>query len=255
LGVLGVLKEAAQPDFGSEEISLLTSLADRVGAVVENARLRQRAEQAAVLEERQRLARDLHDSVTQSLYSLTLLTEGGRRLAQSGELESVEDYFADLGEIALQSLKEIRLLVHELRPPVLEQEGLAVALQRRLEAVEGRAGVDARLRAKVDVELTASMEQALYSIAREALNNILKHASATEATVRLDANEQRIALEISDNGRGFDPEDVRDMGGMGLNTMRERAERLGGILTIRSAPGSGTRIRVDVETGGIPRYS
>jgi signal transduction histidine kinase len=220
--------------------------------VVESARLRQLAEQAAVLEERQRLARDLHDSVTQSLYSLTLLTEGGRRLAESGNLENVQDYFVDLGEIAFQSLKEIRLLVHELRPPVLEQEGLVGALQQRLDAVEGRSGVNARLLVQGKIELAEWVEKELYSIALEALNNALKHAAATALTVRIRAQQGDIEVEIEDNGCGFEISDVVDMGGIGLSTMKERAERLGGTMTIRSTPGKGTTIRVRV-TEAEPR--
>ncbi|MBN1582765.1 MAG: response regulator [Anaerolineae bacterium] len=244
LGMLGILRETTQPKFSPQEMDLLTSLADRVGAVVESARLRQLAEQAAVLEERQRLARDLHDSVTQSLYSLTLLTEGGRRLVESGDLENVQDYFVDLGEIAFQSLKEIRLLVHELRPPVLEQEGLVGALQQRLDAVEGRSGVNARLLLQGRIELSEQVEKELYSIVMEALNNALKHAAATALTVKIGAPNGRIEIEIEDNGCGFDPGSTINMGGIGLSTMKERAERLGGTLTIRSAPGEGTTIHV-----------
>jgi signal transduction histidine kinase/HAMP domain-containing protein len=259
VGLLGVLRKMAQPRFSDEEIALLVSVADQVGAVAEGARLRERAEQAAVMEERQRLARDLHDSVTQSLYSLTLLTEGGRRLASSGDLGSIDDYFLDLGEIALQSLKEMRLLIHELRPLVLEREGLVGALQRRLDTVEGRAGVEARLLMAGDslegegkLALPASVEQDLYGIAQEALNNALKHAMATSITVWLRADGEGLELEVADDGRGFEPERAVDGGGLGLSTMRERATRLGGDLEIQSAPGEGTRVKVGIETGRDP---
>ncbi len=259
VGLLGVLLKMTQARFGDEEIALLVSVADQVGAVAEGARLRERAEQAAVMEERQRLARDLHDSVTQSLYSLTLLTEGGRRLANLGDLGSMEDVFIDLGEIALQSLKEMRLLIHELRPPVLELEGLVGALQRRLDMVEGRAGVQARLlmvgdslEADGKVELPASVEQDLYGIAQEALNNALKHAVATSITVWIRAVGERLELEVVDDGRGFDPEHTVDGGGLGLSTMRERAARLDGALAVQSAPGKGTSVKVSIETRGNP---
>jgi signal transduction histidine kinase len=197
-----------------------------------------------VLEERQRLARDLHDSVTQSLYSLTLLAEGGRRLVKAGNLENAEDYFADLWQIALQSLKEMRLLIYELRPPVLEEEGLVGALQQRLDAVEGRTGMETRLLVDGEGQLAAPVEEALYRIAMEVLNNTLKHAAATFVTVRVRINDERAELEIVDDGRGFDPEAITDQGGMGLVTMRERTERLGGTLTILSVPGEGTRVEV-----------
>jgi signal transduction histidine kinase len=247
LGVLSVLRETTQPQFSEEELTLLTSLADQVGAVVESHRLRQVAEQAAIMEERQRLARDLHDSVTQSLYSLTLLAETGRRSAIAGDLESVVGYLERLGEVAQQSLKEMRLLVYELRPLALEREGLVGALQQRLDTVEGRAGVETRLLVEEEIELAAPVEEALYRIALEALNNALKHAAATSVTVRIQADDDCIKSEIIDNGQGFDPQAISDMGGMGLVTMRERAEQLGGTLTVLSAPGEGTTIKVKVE--------
>jgi PAS domain S-box-containing protein len=247
LGVLSILRRATQPQFDAEEVALLTSIADQVGAVVDSAQLHQLAEQAAVLEERQRLARDLHDSVTQSLYSLTLLTETSRRAAQAGDLESVESYLGRLGEVARQALKEMRLLIYQLRPPVLEREGLVGALQQRLDAVEGRAGVETRLLVGEDVQLTAPVEDALYRIALEALNNALKHAAATSVMVWIHTAGERAGLEIADNGRGFDPAAVRDRGGMGLINMQERAEKLGGTLTILSVPGEGTRVLASVQ--------
>ncbi len=253
VGLLGLFFEITHPRFSDQEVALLVSIADQVGAAAESARLRERAERAAVMEERQRLARDLHDSVTQSLYSLTLLTEGGRRLASTGQVDSIEDYFQDLGEIALQSLKEMRLLIHELRPPILEQEGLVGALQQRLDTVEGRAGMGARLLMVGDaledgegLDLPASVEQDLYGIAQEALNNALKHAAATSITVWLRAGEGRLELEIADDGKGFDPVLAGEGGGLGLSTMRERAARLGGVLNLQSSPGQGTTVKVVV---------
>jgi signal transduction histidine kinase len=242
-GILCLIQGSPQ-GFSMEEVTLLASVADQVGVAVQSDRLRAQAQEASVLQERQRLARDLHDSVTQSLYSLTLLAEGGRRLVKAGTLESAEDYFADLRQIALQSLKEMRLLIYELRSPVLEQEGLVGALQQRLDAVEGRTGVETRLLVEEEGQLAAPVEEALYRIAVEALNNILKHAAATSVMVQVRINDERAELEIVDDGRGFDPEAITDQGGMGLVTMRERTERLGGTLTILSAPGEGTKVEV-----------
>jgi predicted ATPase/signal transduction histidine kinase len=227
-----------------EEIGLAVAFADQAALAIENARLRQRVEQAAVMEERSRLARELHDSVTQSLYSLTLLAEGWRRLAASGRMDDLADPLAELGGIAQQALKEMRLLVHELRPPALERDGLLGALHERLAAVERRAGVDARLLADDVVDLPAQVEEGLYRIAQEALNNALKHAAATTVSVHLQANAQHVELIISDNGCGFDPAHLTDQGGIGLSSMRERAERLGGTLVLTSAPEQGTRVYV-----------
>jgi signal transduction histidine kinase len=245
LGVLSVVGETGR-QFKAEEVTLLASIADEVGVAVENARLYQQAEQLAVMKERERLARELHDSVTQSLYSLTLFAEAGRDLARDGELGRVEGYLTRLGEIAQQALKEMRLLVYQLRPLALQREGLVGALQQRLDAVEGRVGVEARLMAQKLVELPAPVEEGLYRIALEALNNTLKHAAATSVTVYIRAEDERVELEVVDDGQGFDPDTVSDRGGMGLASMRERAEKLGGSLTILSAPGRGTRVKVSV---------
>jgi len=203
------------------------------------------AQVRAAMEERRRLARDLHDSVTQSLYSLTLLAEAARRLAKAGDLERVENQVARLGETAQQSLKEMRLLVYELRPLPLEQEGLIGALQQRLDAVEKRSGVNARLIVENLDRLPEPIEAALYYIAQEALNNSLKHSGASNVTVNLSGEQQHVRLEVIDNGRGFDRAAIADRGGLGLTSMRERAELLGGSLTLESTPGNGTRLTVD----------
>lgn len=242
--------------FSEEEVDLATVFGAQAALAIDNARLRQQVEQAAVVRERGRLARELHDSVTQSLYSLTLLTEGWRRIVESGNVEHVADYLAEAGEITRQGLKEMRLLIHELRPLLLEQEGLAGALQQRLEAVEGRAGIEARLLVEGTDELPGPIEEAFYRIAQEALNNALKHAQATSVIVRLQADDQEAELTVTDNGRGFDLEAGHDKGGLGLSSMRERAENLNGSLELVSAPGQGTTVTVRIrsllpEKGGL----
>lgn len=232
--------------FTDEEIGLVVAFATQAALAIENAQLRHHVEQTAIMTERSRLARELHDSVTQSLYSMTLLSEGWRRMAVRGELLQVDERLAELGELSRQALKEMRLLVHELLPPALEKEGLLGALYQRLAAVEKRAGIDARLVVEEVIELPARLEAALYRIAQEALNNALKHATATTVTVSLRRADEQIMLEISDNGKGFAVEAATDQGGLGLGTMRERAEQLGGTLTIQAAPGQGATVRVQV---------
>jgi signal transduction histidine kinase len=144
----------------------------------------------------------------------------------------------------------MRLLVYELRPLVLETEGLVGALQQRLDAVEKRAGVQSRLIVEGALDLPPRVEEGLYRIAQEALNNALKHAAASAVTVRICADGQDIRLDVSDNGQGFDPAAVSDRGGLGFTSMRERAERLGGIVAVQSAPGEGTTITVSIGTRG-----
>jgi signal transduction histidine kinase len=246
---LGVLSIVGQPGrvFDDGDVAVLASIADQIGVVVENARLYRQAEQLAVVRERERLARELHDSVTQSLYSLTLLAEASQRLIGAGDWGRVKEYVGRLGEIAQQALKEMRLLVYQLRPLVLKREGLAGALQQRLDAVEKRAGVDARLLVGGTIELPASAEEELYRIAQEALNNALKHGAPASVTVRICADERGVVLEVSDDGRGFDLGSIGAEGGMGLVSMRERTEKLGGKLDVKSAPGAGTSVFVSLE--------
>lgn len=233
-----------QRSFSDEEIGLVVAFATQATLAIENAQLRQRVEQTAILTERSRLARELHDSVTQSLYSMTLLSEGWRRMAVRGELGAVDERLAELGELSRQALKEMRLLVHELLPPALEKEGLLGALYQRIAAVEKRAGIDARLLVDQVIELPSHLEAALYRITQEALNNALKHANATAVTVSLHTSADQVMLAINDNGKGF--AQANSVGGLGLITMRERTEHLGGTFTVDSTPNQGVTIRVQV---------
>ena len=242
-GTLSILgKDPAQ--FGPEEVRLLTSVGEEIGIVVENARLRRKAERLLVVQERNRLARELHDSVTQSLYSVTLFAEAGRRAAQADSNEELYDYLSQIGETSQQALKEMRLLIHRLRPSILANEGLIRALQQRLNSVEGRTGTSGRLMVEGEAMLNPAIEDALFQIAQEALNNALKHAMASEVVVRLNfKDEETVTLEVEDNGRGFDLDTTIQGDGMGLTSMRERAESFDGNLSVTTEPGLGCRVK------------
>ena len=228
--------------YSLDESSLLLALAEQIGISVENYRLRQRIEAAVTLEERGRLARDLHDSVTQSLYSLSLFARSGRDAVEEGDTDRLVANLSTLEATALEALREMRLLLYELQPEVLEQEGLIRTLEQRFDLVERRAGMKAALilQAADGLQLPPALERGLYYLAIEALNNVLKHARATEVRLLLRQSVSSLRLEISDDGCGFDPQQVS--AGYGLRDMHERAERLGGQLEISSAPGVGTRI-------------
>jgi signal transduction histidine kinase len=203
-------------------------------------------EEFAVVEERNRLARDLHDSVTQALYGLTLSTEAAARQIAAGEIDAAAAQLREIQVTAKQALQEMRLLIYELRPPVLEEQGLAAALQERLQSVEGRVGVVTSLAVEGDGRLPPAVEMELDRITQEALNNALKHAHAHQIAVQLRQDERTVALEIADDGIGFDLGTTWSRGGLGLRGMAERAARLGGQLAIDSRPGKGTRVRVEV---------
>ena len=213
------------------------------------------AQAQSAIDERLRLARDLHDSVTQTLYSLTLIAEATRRLAQNGQIDQVIAQTERLGHLSQQSLKEMRLLLFELRLPVLEREGLAKALQHRLDAVEKRSGVDADLIVEGLNRLPVLVEEGLFYMAHEALNNSLKHAAATKVTVRLRALDGIVQLEVMDNGKGFDVESISETGGMGLTSLKERAQKIRAQVEITSIPENGTSIKVIVSLNDSPSLS
>ncbi len=244
-GLMALIRDASQ-GFDLNEVALLVSIVGQVGAAVHTDRLRQLAQHANLLEERQRLARDLHDSVTQSLYGLSTLTEAGKLHLESGNAPATAHLLTRIGQTTRQAIREMRLFLHQLRPPVLEQEGLVNALELRLAAVEGRSDVRASLLADESIHLPFEVENALYHIAQEALNNALKHASASTVTVRLVRTQEGVQLSINDNGCGFNP-DRGVGGGMGLENMRARAAEINAVLEIHSKVGSGTNVNIIVE--------
>ncbi|HSR33737.1 MAG TPA: GAF domain-containing protein, partial [Anaerolineae bacterium] len=250
VGVFTTVTTDPDRKFTSDDLHLLNLFAQQAAIAIENARLYEQAQQLAVIEERQRLARDLHDSVTQALYGITLYSEAAAEELSLQQLDVVVEYLGELQKTAQEALAEMRLLIHELRPAVLEEEGLVAALQTRLMAVEGRAGLKTEFNLELEGRLSPEVEEGLYRIAREALNNALKHAQASVITVNLCRSDQdgRVSLEVIDDGIGFDPEIARDKGGLGLSAMEERAAELGAQLTMESRPQAGTRILVEVLT-------
>lgn len=244
LGLLFLLRKDAQHTAVPEN-DLLISIGNQIGIAIENARLYENAHKLAAAEERSRLARDLHDSVTQSLYSLTLLVEAGQRMIKAENLPAIQQNQKRLEIIAHRALQEMRLLVFELRPLELRYKSLVKAIEHRLDVVERRAGVEVKLRVNEDLDLPEKEEDALYRIAHEALNNALKHAQATAVSVSILKSAHSILLQVEDNGRGFNP-DLNNTNGWGLIGMRERVEDLKGQFTILSAIGKGTTISAEI---------
>jgi signal transduction histidine kinase len=230
--------------FTEEEIRLLSAFAQRAGLAIETARLHEREQQIAVMQERNHLARDLHDSVTQSLYGVSLYAEVALQLLRSGEPEKASKNLKELKAMSLDALAEMRLLIYELRPSVFEAEGLVAAIQARLDAVEGRVGLETNFVIEGDISLSPPVEQGLYRIVQEALNNVLKHAHARAVTVTLQQQKHMVCLEVADDGMGFDPVAACEAGCMGLHGMKERAQEMGAEFEIISQAGSGAKVIV-----------
>lgn len=247
-------QQATQFRAQAASLSQLLDVHERV-VQQQSDRIARMVAEAAVTEERNRLARDLHDSVTQALYSQTLYAEAAVRQLEVSNAGRAADHLRQLRQTAQQALREMRLLIFELRPSALEAEGLVAALRARLEAVEERTGAAAVVSAPDDLQLTTETETGLYWIAQEALNNTLKHAQADKIEIKLAQDAGRVVLSIADNGVGVETAisnsystnlPAAAKGTLGLRSMQERAARLGWHLTISSAPGQGTTIQVEV---------
>jgi signal transduction histidine kinase len=229
-----------------EELDLLAAISQQVGLAVENAKLYEQAEQTASMTERSRLARELHDSVTQLLYSVTLYAEAAAELLTSGETETAAGHLRELRDTAQEALREMRLLIFELHPPALEKGGLVASLQARLDAVETRGGLHSEIQVEGVENLSRSVQMELYNIAQEALNNALKHAHAHNIRIYVRFGEVLNELEVYDDGVGFESANDQLSGGFGISGMKERAQKIGGTIRINSAPGKGTKVTVQV---------
>ena len=247
-GVVALLLALLVYSLVRDPVRLRDAVERATAAAVENARLyeaeRTRAEHAT-LDERQRLARELHDSVTQTLFSASLIAEVLPRLWQRHP-DSALPRLEELRQLTRGALAEMRTLLLELRPAVLLEMPLPDLLRQLAEAVTGRA----RLPVSLEVDgareaaLPPDVQIALYRITQEALNNAVKHAGATSAFVSLSWRAEGVQLRVRDNGRGFDPSDVPG-GRLGMGVMRERAAAVGAAFVLHSAPGEGTHISVD----------
>jgi signal transduction histidine kinase len=244
IGILNILNKPGK--LTAEDLRIIDLFADQAAIIIEHIRLQDQAEQLAVLEERQRLARELHDSVTQALYSVTLYADAARMAFSAQKWDALERNLQEVRNMSREAMYDMRLLVFELRPFMLETEGLVSALRARLAAVEGRSGLKTEVLVEGERRLPIKLEEELYRIAQEGLNNVVKHAGATRVQIRLKYDAHAISLEMSDDGKGFEPEAVSQSGGFGLQGIQERVQQLGGILQIESALGSGTRLSVRI---------
>ena len=246
LGFLGLEMREKGKTLTPEEANLLTILSTDIAQLIEDARLFRQAKLLAAAEERNRLARELHDSVAQTLYSITLFIDATRLALNTNKQKVVESHLEELTKLSKEAMADMRLLIFELRPPILEQSGLVVALQSRLESVEAKAGFQTHFETEGKVQLSPVQESEMYRIAQEALNNIMKHAQADQVSVRLVQGAETVKLSIEDNGVGFDPRTIEHSGGQGFRNMHERAAKIGASCEFETSPGRGTKITIEV---------
>jgi signal transduction histidine kinase len=246
IGAFYLTQRIGAPDFSAEDEELIGLLAAHAAIAIANARLHEESDELSILAERNRLALDLHDAVSQKLFGLVLNAEAAGTLLER-DPAAARDQVRKLQGLAQEALDELRSLVFELRPPDLAKDGLCGTLRKHVEVL--RRLQQQQIDLDVDDELPAdpTRDGEILRIAQEALHNALRHAEARHVAVRLHAEDGRLLLEVEDDGVGFEPDEARLRSRrLGLTSMEERAQRLGGRLEIRSARGSGTTVRLEV---------
>ena len=238
-------KEGAD-EFSADDQRMIEMLAAHAAVAIENARLLERSRELSIVEERNRLARELHDSVSQKLFGLVLGAESaGTLLDRDPAAAAVE--LARIGELAQEALGELRELIFELRPASLEDEGLAATLRKAVDMLERVHGRAIELRIAGSAHCAPENEAEVLRIAQEALNNALRHAEAERIELRIDSRRGRLIVTVADDGIGFDPEDrALRARRLGLTSMEERARGLGGTLAVVSRAGEGTTVTLEV---------
>lgn len=230
-------------EFSEENIHLALTLGTQVSLAIENARLRNQEREIAVAAERNRLARDLHDAVTQTLFSATLIAEVIPRLMEKNPQEG-KNRVEELRQLTRGALAEMRTLLLELRPSALKDASFTELLQQLSEALNGRSRIPVNLQIHGDCELPIDVKISIYRITQEALNNIAKHANASEVHIQAKLSPEHIHMKIQDDGKGMDQGEVQSHH-LGLGIMNERASSIGARLEIESTTGSGTTIDID----------
>ncbi|CDQ40701.1 MULTISPECIES: sensor histidine kinase [Virgibacillus] len=202
------------------------------------------AHKAAVIEERQRLARDLHDAVSQQLFAVTMLSEAAVRQLENNP-EKAKLQIQEVAKAALQSQSEMRALLLHLRPVHLSGESLSEGLTKLIKELQQKSQIDFHLTIPVDLSVSVTIEDHMFRIAQESLSNILRHSNASEVKIMIKERPGELYFHVQDNGRGFDMEQERKTS-YGLKTMKERSEELGGVFAIRSNIGEGTYIDIRI---------
>lgn len=234
--VFGLLNVAApgKIEFGRNELALLESIALQIGSAIKRIRLTKKEKEIALIEERNRLARDLHDSVNQHLFSLTLTARGGMEMTEDPQTKNT---FYHIQNLAQEALTEMRALIWQLKPSGLEK-GL-------IEAIKGYGemlGLHVKTKLSGLVSLPSNIEEALWRVSQEALNNCKRHSGQNEVLVSITVKPCKVYMTISDAGCGFRYEKGNELPSLGIESMQERIESLGGNFELQSEPSVGTKI-------------
>jgi signal transduction histidine kinase len=253
IGALTFFSAQSRP-VDRELLQVLDTAGSQIGLFIERKRAeqtqREQARMLAVLEERQRLARDLHDSVTQTLFSASIVAEM-LPIMWSRDPDQIKPGLDELNQLTRDALTEMRSLLADLRPTTLATTDLPKLLNKLGDNLYQRTKASVRVDIQLPVTLSVELQMVLYRITQEALNNIAKHAAATQVSVRLYADKAQVKLQIEDNGRGFDMLNIPE-GHYGVDIMRERAETVGASFQINSAPGKGTCLSIHTRLAAYP---
>lgn len=246
IGAFYLTEKLDGAQFSETDQHFIEMLAAHAAIAIENARLFERDRELSVIEERNRLARDLHDSVTQTLFSVVLTAEAASTLLER-DTAGAKAQLERLQTLSRAALQEMRSLIFELRSADLASDGLVATLRKHCEILSRVRKIEIEVSVQGERALPADVEQELFRIAQEAVNNALKHADARQVDVRLLMAPPLVTLLVRDDGCGFDPTAPQIQSKrLGLTSMRERAEALGAKLAVESAPGAGTTVRVEV---------
>jgi signal transduction histidine kinase len=245
IGAFYLTEREGDAEFTGEDEEVIQLLAAHAAIAITNARLYERSRELSILSERNRLALELHDAVSQKLFSLVLNAEAAATLLDR-DPEQARAQVSRLQELARQALDELRSLIFELRPPDLEHDGLCGALRKHVDVLRRLHPTEIELEGDLELPPDPQRDRELFRIAQEALQNALRHADATRVVVRLSGEDGKVAFDVEDDGVGFDPDapELRSRR-LGLTSMEERAQRLGARLEIRSTPGGGTTVHLE----------
>jgi signal transduction histidine kinase len=246
LGAIYVANKCDGVRFTEDDEYLLTLLAAHAGIGLRHARLYERSRELTIIEERTRIARELHDAVAQKLFSLRLTAEAAATLAGRDPARAAEQV-ARVAELSGEALGELRSVIDALRPAELVDDGLVATLAKHVDVLDRVHDAHVRLEGTALPRLPADVEDAALRIAQEAMHNALRHGAPASVTVRLDVSHEQLLLEVADDGLGFDVDAARRTSRrLGLASMRDRAAGVGGSLTVRSVPSAGSVVRLEV---------